>query len=123
MDVVKFFKFGFVGFLGLLIDFCVTWIFKEKLKFNKYISNSIGFLFGVTNNYFLNKYFTFHNLDQNISSQFFSFVLIALIGLLFSTTIIYVLQKYTTFNFYFCKAISVGIVFFWNFFANSFYTF
>ena len=70
MDLIKFFKFGLVGFSGLVIDFAITWICKEKLLFNKYLSNSLGFLFGVVNNYFLNKYFTFQNNDNHVATQF-----------------------------------------------------
>ncbi|MFT6879189.1 MAG: putative flippase GtrA, partial [Arcticibacterium sp.] len=32
----KFIKFGLVGFLGLLIDFGITFLLKEKFGFNKY---------------------------------------------------------------------------------------
>ena len=76
MDILKFFKFGLVGFSGLIIDFGITWICKEKLKLNKYLANGFGFLFGVTNNYFLNKYFTFDNHNEEIGFQFLSFLII-----------------------------------------------
>ncbi len=41
--IIKFLKFGIVGLSGTAIDFLFTWICKEKLKWNKFISNSIGF--------------------------------------------------------------------------------
>ena len=41
MDFVfKFIKFGIVGGTGIIVDFSITWICKEKLQLNKYISNS-----------------------------------------------------------------------------------
>ncbi|WP_281636432.1 GtrA family protein [Flavobacterium marginilacus] len=123
MDLIKFFKFGLVGFSGLLIDFSITWICKEKLLLNKYLSNSFGFLFGVVNNYFLNKYFTFHNTDNHLATQFLSFLIISVIGFLLNTSFLYLLQKNTKINFYVCKAIVTIIVFVWNFTANSLYTF
>lgn len=123
MDFIRFVKFGFVGFSGLIIDFGITWICKEKLKSNKYLANSIGFLFGVTNNYFLNRYFTFKNHNQNIANQFISFLIIAIIGFGLNTLFLYLLQKKTEINFYACKFLVTLIVFFWNFGANSFYTF
>ncbi|MBF4471877.1 GtrA family protein [Flavobacterium sp. HJJ] len=123
MDLIKFFKFGLVGFSGLLIDFSITWICKEKLLLNKYLSNSLGFLFGVVNNYFLNKYFTFHNTDNHLATQFLSFLIISVIGFLLNTSFLYLLQKNTKINFYVCKAIVTIIVFVWNFTANSLYTF
>ena len=123
MDFIRFVKFGFVGFSGLIIDFGITWICKEKLKSNKYLANSIGFLFGVTNNYFLNRYFTYKNHNPNIFNQFISFLIIAIIGFGLNTLFLYLLQKKTEINFYVCKFLVTLIVFFWNFGANSFYTF
>ncbi|MEL1239637.1 GtrA family protein [Flavobacterium flavipallidum] len=123
MDFFKFFKFGLVGFTGLIIDFGITWICKEKLGFNKYLANGLGFLFGVTNNYFLNKYFTFENHNSEIGLQFLSFLIIAIIGFSLNTGFLYSLQKKTKINFYLCKIIVTAIVFIWNFGANSFYTF
>lgn len=123
MDILKFFKFGLVGFTGLVIDFGITWICKEKLGHNKYLANGLGFLFGVTNNYFLNKYFTFDNHNPEIGLQFLSFLIIAIIGFSLNTGFLYSLQKKTNINFYVCKIIVTAIVFVWNFGANSFYTF
>lgn len=123
MDFIRFIKFGMVGFSGLVIDFFITWLFKEKIGLNKYLSNGLGFLFGVVNNYFLNKYFTFQNNDSHLASQFFSFLIISIIGFLLNTIFLYLLQKNTKINFYVCKAIVTVLVFFWNFSANTLYTF
>lgn len=123
MELIKFLKFGLVGFSGLIIDFLITWICKEKLSLNKYLSNSFGFLFGVVNNYFLNKNFTFHNTDSHLATQFLSFLIISVIGFLLNTSFLYLLQKKTKINFYVCKVIVTVLVFFWNFTANSLYTF
>ncbi|TRX42312.1 GtrA family protein [Flavobacterium restrictum] len=123
MDFIRFIKFGLVGFSGLLIDFSVTWICKEKLQLNKYVSNGFGFLFGVVNNYFLNKYFTFQNNDHHLAAQFLSFLLVSIIGFTLNTALLYGLQKKTKINFYVCKAMVTVLVFVWNFAANSWYTF
>ncbi len=123
MDFIKFIKFGLVGFTGLLIDFSITWFCKEKLLLNKYVSNSIGFSFGVVNNYFLNKYFTFQNSDTHITSQFFRFLIISIIGFGLNNLFLYLLQKNTKINFYICKGVVTIVVFFWNFVTNTLYTF
>jgi putative flippase GtrA len=123
MDFIKFFKFGIVGASGLCIDFCITWIFKEKVGANKYLSNSLGFLVAVTNNYILNKYFTFQNTNSQFITQLISFLVIALIGLGLNLFILYWLQTYSKINFYLCKIAATAIVFIWNFTANYFITF
>ena len=123
MNAIEFVKFGIVGFSGLFIDFLITWLFKEKLGVNKYLSNGFGFIIAVINNYFLNKYFTFQNNDSNFAAQFLCFLIISIIGFALNTTLLYVLQKNTKINFYFCKSIVTILVFFWNFSINSLYTF
>ena len=44
--IVKMIKFGLVGLMGMVIDFGITWLCKEKLKWNKYVANSCGFTLG-----------------------------------------------------------------------------
>lgn len=123
MDFIKFFKFGLVGFSGLIIDFGVTWICKEKLKINKYLANTFGFLFAVSNNYLLNKYFTFNDTNSAIGTQFALFLGISIIGFLLNIGFLYLLQKNTKINFYVCKGIVTAVVIIWNFCANSYFTF
>ncbi|OCB76859.1 GtrA family protein [Flavobacterium crassostreae] len=123
MNFIKFLKFGLVGFSGLIIDFAITWLCKEKLSLNKYVANGMGFLFGVTNNYFLNKYFTFENHNPDIGTQFTSFLIISMIGFGLNTGFLYLLQKNTSLNFYVCKILVTLLVFVWNFTANNLYTF
>lgn len=123
MNLAHFFRFGLVGAVGLCIDFSITWFLKEKNGANKYVSNTTGFVIAATSNYFLNKYFTFHNTDSDILLQFLSFFVIALVGLGFNLTFLYCLQTYTKINFYFSKIVATGIVFLWNFLANSSITF
>lgn len=122
MIYTQFIKFGLVGATGLIIDFFITWLFKEKFRFNKYVSNSFGFGIAVTNNYFLNSYFTFEN-NHPLVSQLISFIGFAIIGLLLNLFILYLFQTFSKLNFYLSKMIAIVVVFIWNFTANYFFTF
>jgi putative flippase GtrA len=119
----QFFKFALVGSSGLFIDFGITFLLKEKLSFNKYFANSIGFSLAVISNYFLNKYWTFQDLNPEIFTQAGKFVLIAVIGLIINNQIIYLFNHEKRWNFYLTKVFAIGIVVVWNFSANCFYTF
>jgi len=119
----QFIKFSLVGTSGLFIDFGITFLLKEKISFNKYLANSIGFSFAVISNYFLNKYWTFQDLDPEIFSQAGKFVLIAIIGLIINNQMIYLFNHGKRWNFYIAKVFAIGIVVMWNFSANYFYTF
>lgn len=120
---LKFLKFGAVGFSGTVIDFFFTWLCKEKLKFNKFVANSIGFTLAATSNYFLNRMWTFRSHNPEIGKEYSLFILISLVGLGLNNLIIYLLNEKLKMNFYLAKVFAIGVVMVWNFFANYFVTF
>ncbi|MEO6546660.1 MAG: GtrA family protein [Ferruginibacter sp.] len=120
---IRLIKFGLVGTLGLAIDFLVTWLCKEKLQLNKYVSNSLGFFFSVFSNFSLNRYWTFANTDHSFTIQLAKFVMISTAGLLINNMLLALLVRYAKKNFYFLKLVVTGIVFFWNYFGNVLFTF
>ena len=120
---VRFIKFGMVGLFGMVIDFSITWFFKEKLRINKYIANSLGFSVAVINNFLLNRYWTFENTSTPVAGQLTKFALVSITGLLINNTLLYLLLKGNKRNFYFIKLVVIGLVFFWNYFLNLLFTF
>jgi len=117
-------KFGLTGSSGLLIDFSLTWFFKDELHVNKFIANGIGFCTAVLSNYFINRYWTFNERDRKkVGKQLPVFIAVSLIGLLLNSCFIYIFNELLLLNFYVSKAIAVILVFFWNFTANYFFVF
>lgn len=121
--LVKFLKFGVVGFSGIFVDFGITWLLKEQFRLNKYVANTAGFLCAVASNYFLNRIWTFHSQDPAVATQFSKFLLVALVGLALNNAIIYVLTERFRFNFYASKLVATAVVMLWNFWANYTFTF
>ena len=119
----RFVKFGLVGLSGMAIDFSITSVCKEKLGFNKYLANSLGFCFAVTSNFLLNRYWTFESGAQPFTPQFARFMLVSLSGLAINNLLLYLLVKKLQSNFYLLKLIVIGLVFFWNYFVNFLFTF
>lgn len=120
---LKFSKFALVGMSGLIIDFGLTYVLKEIIKINKYVANSIGFVLAATNNYLLNRIWTFRNDNPYVSVQYLKFIAVSLIGLILNNAILKLLHDRMKLNFYIAKLIAIGIVLFWNFTANLFFTF
>lgn len=120
---VKLLKFGAVGFAGLIVDFSVTYLCKEKLKIHKYVSSSLGFIIATATNYQLNRLWTFDGHDAATMTQFGKYFMICLVGLALSNFLIYLLNDKLKWNFYVAKACAIVIVSLWNFFANYLYTF
>jgi putative flippase GtrA len=121
--LMRFVRFGIVGVSGTLIDFGVTWLCKEKLHWNKYLSNSIGFILAATNNYTWNRLWTFESQNSEIFREYGSFVLIALIGLGLNNFVTWLLHEKAHWNFYLSKLVAVGVVVIWNFSMNYVFTF
>jgi putative flippase GtrA len=125
MDVfaLKFLKFCVVGFSGLLVDFSITWLLKERAKVNKYWANAIGFLTAATSNYIWNRLWTFQSVSTEIATEYLSFVAIAVIGLAINSLIVWSLVEKRKYNFYFSKIVAIGVVVCWNFGMNWWITF
>ncbi|HEY8936530.1 MAG TPA: GtrA family protein [Cyclobacteriaceae bacterium] len=121
--IIKIIRFGLVGCTGVIVDFGITFLLKEKLKINKYLASSIGFCVAATNNYILNRIWTFSSADPNIMVQYSKFIIIASVGVLLSNGIVWLLHERFKFNFYIAKGLSIIIVMSWNFIVNNLYTF
>ena len=120
---LQFIKFCVVGGTGVVVDFGITFLFKEKLKLNKYIANSLGFMAAASTNYLLNRWWTFRSHDPEVAQQHVQFVGISAIGLILNNIIIYLLNDKARLNFYLSKLIAIGLVTLWNFFMNYYFTF
>jgi putative flippase GtrA len=121
--IQKFIKFGIVGFSGLFVDFGITYLGKEKLNLDKFVSNSIGFCTASASNYIFNRIWTFQSTNPQIFVEFGEFFIIALFGLSINTLILWILNQKYKINFYFSKLIAIGVVTIWNFGANILITF
>lgn len=121
--LLRFIRFGIVGCSGMLFDFGVTWVCKEKLHWNKYISNSLGFILAATNNYIWNRIWTFQSESNAFVREYISFVVIASIGLALNNLIVYLLHERLHLNFYLSKLFAIGCVTLWNFSMNYVFTF
>jgi putative flippase GtrA len=114
--IFKFFKFIIVGFSGMIVDFSITILLKEKLKVNRYISNSAGFTIAASSNYLFNRLWTFESNNPKVLVEYSTFLIISLIGLIINNLIIYLLEK--KFRFYFAKFVAIMVTSLWNFSAN-----
>ena len=121
--LLKFLKFGAVGFSGVFVNFGVTWFFKEVCKLNKYISNILGFIAAATTNYLLNRWWTFQSTNPQVGTEYAKYFLVSVIGLGIDTLTVYLLNGKLKWNFYLSKVFAIGAATLWNFFGNLLFTF
>ncbi len=121
--VSRLIRFGLTGLCGMVVDFAVTALVKEVLGWNKYLANALGFCFAVCCNYVINRRWTFGNTSADILPQLGLFAGISLVGLLLNTLFIFLLHQQWKLNFYLSKCMAILLVFGWNYWANSHFTF
>ena len=117
-NLLSVIRFGITGASGMLIDFFLTWLFKDQFHINKFLANGIGFSAAVTSNYLINRAWTFKSTEARMGKQFAGFILVSLIGLLLNTFFIYLFNNLLLIPFYVSKVMAIGLVFFWNYGAN-----
>ena len=123
LTIIKFIKFLTVGLSGMIIDFSITYICKEKLIINKYISNSLGFSIASISNFCLNRYFTYQSNSSDIATEFYWFMVISIISLFVYNGIVWIGINKLNFKFYSSKMLAIFFITFWNFFAHLLITF
>lgn len=107
----------------MILDFGLTFLLKEKIKINRYVSNSMGFLSAATLNYALNRYWTFESQNADIPQEYLLFMGFALIGLIINTAFLYLFERRLGYPFYVAKFLAILVTTTWNFTTNYFFNF
>lgn len=123
-------RFLVVGAVGTFLDFGVLTVLKAIGLATLY-ANSISFTLGVINNYTWNRLWTFAGIKHaDWRRQLVQFTLVSLIGLAFNNIIVVSLEDLVgaalnnpEFGYLPAKALATGVVVFWNYFANRYWTF
>ncbi len=120
---LKLLKFGVVGFAGMIVDFGITYLLKEKAKVSKFVANAVGFTIAASTNYLLNRVWTFNSTNPHILTEFAHFFIVAIMGLGINSLVLWLLVNRYKWNFYFSKLCAIGVATAWNFVANIIFTF
>lgn len=139
-ELKRFARFSTVGAIGALVDFGVFNILLNVLHVLPLLSQAASFLAAVTSNFILNRKWTYRDSrSKPWSQQLAQYGLVNLAGLLIRTPIFnglaawfdrlagtrpmpFGLSTYSvTHNL--ALAGAIGIVLFWNFFVNRFWTY
>ena len=135
----RFLRFSVVGAIGAFIDFSTFNIFYNLLNVNAILSSILSFSVAVTSNFILNRFWTYpDSRSKTIGRQVIEFFIVNLIGLgirtpvfvfsekLFlklmeSIAILNLTPEFISHNL--ALATAIGIVLFWNFLVNRYWTY
>lgn len=121
--VNRFFRFGVVGFSGVIVDLGTFYLFHNSLCLMLTSSAMLSTEMAIINNFFWNDIWTFGDVSfQQKTSQklqrFVKFNLICLVGLVFNSLIVNLLFYKFQVNEYIAKLIAIACVTLWNFWLN-----
>ncbi len=120
----QFVKFGVVGVIGMIINLAVLYCLTTYLNIYYLLSAVIAFGVAVTNNYLLNKVWTFkERLKNKLLSKSVKFLTVSLIALSINIIFLYILTDILGIFYIFSQIISIGIAFVINFIGNKSWTF
>lgn len=116
-------KFGIVGIANTALDFTFFWVLVANFSVAPLLANTASYSIGVSNSFFLNKFWTFRSITQRTDSvrQFSSFVLVNIVSLALSNLIIWIAAFFLPLML--AKGVSILGVFFFNFIASKYFVF
>lgn len=117
-------RYALVGASGLVIDLSVLIALVELAHWPVLVANICAFTLAVTNNYVLNRYWTYRDRrdERTLLNGATWFLSAAVIGLLMSEAVLYGGELLSV-PYQLAKLFAVGVVFVWNFLFNSLVTF
>ncbi len=122
-SVRQFIKFGIVGFGSFLIDWCIYFTLTRAFSVFYLNAKIVSFCVAAGNSYVWNRRWTFRSREPNHLRQLTQFFLVASIGAALNAGIMYLLHGLLLMPDLLALIVATGIVMFWNFLANRYWTF
>lgn len=137
----RFFRFLVVGMFGAVVDFGIENLLHRLFRLPYVWSGSISFICAILSNFIWNRYWTYpDSRSKPIMGQLVQFAIVNVTGLVIRIPILkflepeitklfamvpekYLVLPYDAMGENVTLAIAVGIVLFWNFFVNRYWTY
>lgn len=116
--------YGVISALVVLVDYVTLWLLTEKVGVHYILSAAIGFSLGLPVSYFLGKHFVFKESRlQSPATEFIAYSLVGVVGLGLTELFMWLFTDIIGLHYMLSKAITLWIVFSWNFSARRFLVF
>ena len=122
-DFKPFIKYSLVGVSGTLIDLIVLYLLVENLGLPVLHASFFSFMAAVTNNFVLNKVWTFNNSSQNYRKLYIKFALVSTGGLCLTLACMHIFVEVLGIWYILAKMLTSLLVLTWNFLGNKIWTF
>jgi dolichyl-phosphate beta-glucosyltransferase len=122
-SVFGFLKYAIVWWIGTWVDVFIVYILAIRLEYPLYWSTAIAFVAAASNNFVLNKIWTFRDVWGRYKRQYMKFLLVSTLGLWLTLISMGILVELLHFPIIVAKLTTSVIVLSWNFLANKYWTF
>ncbi len=140
-EIGRFLKFAVVGTIGAVVDFGILYLLHVLVGLHLALANTISFTCAVISNFTWNRYWTYpDSRSKPIMAQLAQFFAVNIAGWAINTGILLLLHGPLTalvmrtlpaltpfeahkVGYNAAKAFATGVVMFWNFFVNRFWTY
>ncbi|MFC1710782.1 GtrA family protein [Nanoarchaeota archaeon] len=117
-------KASLFGGLGVYIHIAILFVLTEFFGVYYLISGGIGFIVGSTNNYFVNKRFTFNEkVSDRVFAKYLKFIIVSISALIISLGILYVFTEFVKVYYVISQLIANIIAFLIVFVISKFWIF
>ena len=118
----KIIRFLFVGLVNAISGYTLIILLYSLLNFNFYLSNFIGYLFGLMISFTLNRNFVF-KAQGKIIGQFLKFIFSFLLSYFLNIFVFYISSEFINLNYYFALLIASLFYSISFFISCNFFTF
>lgn len=108
--------------MGTIAQYAMLFIFVEVLSMYPVVASTLGALAGAIINYLLSHHWVFRS-KRNHSRTLSKFIAVGGLGLALNAAIMYMLTTIMDIHYFLGQVAATGIVLFWNFLGNRFWTF
>ncbi len=127
----RFVKFAIVGGIGAIVDFSVLNLLILAFGWDKFYANIVSVSCAIISNFWWNRRWTFpESREHDLHVSFGKFATVNLIGLMINQAVFVLTDTFIfgplfehPIDYNIAKATAIGLVLFWNFFANRKWTY
>lgn len=120
--LVQFISFASAGAVGTAAQYALLFALVETLLVPPVSASILGFAAGAMVNYILSHHWVFRSPRRHLETLS-KFLAIAGLGLMLNAAIMYALVTIGGIHYLLAQVTATGIVLFWNFLGNRFWTF
>ncbi len=121
--VYRLLRYAIVGSLGTWIDIFIVYLLVIGLQYPLFLGTAIAFITAATNNFLLNKIWTFGDVAGKYRRQYIKFLIVSTLWLWLTLVLMWLFVNILFISILWAKLWTSWIVLSWNFLANKYWTF